>query len=183
MKSQMSFAPWVKVPQLAERVANALCSIVRLSPQRATQIVTFGVLGVCVNLIYGAIFLAVVEIAPTWRVAASTLAYGAACAFQYVANAKLTFGRKASDRSQLLRYASAVFLGYVVSTLVLGWIAPALRIPDIVALLLVAVSLPILNFITFSRWVYSSGDTRLLRSAHPGARQSEREKVRQNSSK
>jgi putative flippase GtrA len=179
----MSFVPWAKVLQISERAIKALSSSVRLSPQRATQMITFGVLGVCVNLIYGSIFLAVVEIAPTWRVAASTLAYGTACAFQYVANAKLTFRRKARDGAQLLRYASAVFLGYAVSTLVLGWIAPALRVPDIVALLLVAVSLPMLNFITFARWVYSSPDKTVFRSARPGLHEDGREQVRRNSSK
>jgi putative flippase GtrA len=179
----MSFALWAKVSQIFERAIKVLSSLVRLSPQRATQIITFGVLGVCVNLIYGAIFLAIVEIAPTWRIAASTVAYGTACGFQYVANAKLTFGRNARDGAQLLRYVSAVLLGYAVSTLVLGWIAPALRIPDIVALLLVAVSLPMLNFITFARWVYSSPDTTVSRSVRPGLHEDGRDQVRRNSSK
>lgn len=152
--------------------ATYLSSIVGVPPQRLSQILIFGVLGVCVNLIYGAVFLIFVEIAPTWRVSASTLAYGAACAFQYLANAKVTFRRSVVDGAQFLRYVAAVFLGYVVSTLILAWIAPAFRIPDIVAVLFVAVSLPMLNFITFAKWVYSSPSVKVIRSVHARQRKS-----------
>lgn len=123
---------------------------------RIQQIIVFAMLGICVNLIYGALFLTIVWAVPEQRVGASTVAYVTACLFQYVANAKLTFGREVWNVGQALRYGLAVLIGYVVSTLFLTWIVPPLGIPDIVALLIVAVSLPILNFITFSVWVYRS---------------------------
>lgn len=137
-------------------------SLLPFGSSARNQIIAYALLGVCVNLIYGALFLSVVWLSPTSRVAASTLAYVVACLFQYVANARLTFGRRALDSAQAVRYGAAVLLGYALSTVSLGWVAPRLSVPDVLAILFVAACLAVLNYIIFSKWVYCSAAATLI---------------------
>jgi hypothetical protein len=84
----------------------------------------------------------------------AVFSYVSACVFQYVANAAVTFAQPVADATQMLRYASAILAGLVVSTIFLAWIAPALHFPDLLSIVLVAVSIPVINFFLFSYWVY-----------------------------
>ena len=93
---------------------------------------------------------------------ASAVAFGVAAFFQYIAHARFTFGRKAKDRSQLIRFIATIIIGFIASYGVTGVMVPALGWPEFAGLIGVAIVVPVLNFLMFSCWVFIG------KSAAPG---------------
>lgn len=118
------------------------------------QFASFVLIGLTVNAIYAILFLSIVSLAPDRRVLASVIAYVSACLFQYAANARLTFQRRAANAGQFVRYVLCVGLGLVLSTLFLKTAPNWLGGPDWLLIVISAGSLAVMNFFLFRLWVY-----------------------------
>ncbi len=134
----------------------SVATFLGIQPFLLARLVTFGLVGIAVNVIYGALFMLIAAVAPEQRAFAAICAYGTACVFQYIANARLTFEQPVLDRGRFLRYCSTVLLGLIASTVFLVWIGPALNLNDLLSIILIALSIPFLNFTIFSSWVYKA---------------------------
>lgn len=115
---------------------------------------TFGIIGVLVNVIYVCVFFLGNKLFPGYRLWSLTIAYSLACTFQYAANAKLTFKTKTRSVEQIVRYLFTIACGYLVSTVILIYIAVWLHLSDFLAILIAILSSALLNYVCFSRWVY-----------------------------
>lgn len=118
------------------------------------KLLTFVLIGIVVNAIYMITFLIAVKFWPELRLLCSIISYLLACCFQYIANAIFTFQSNPINASSMLRYWISISIGLALSTLMLTLVAPAVHLPDSVALIVVAVSVPAINFVLFSQWVY-----------------------------
>lgn len=124
-----------------------------LVPTRSTTL-RYACVGIAVAAIYwvlanlGSLVLPL----PLWVV--SAIAYTLAVVAQYVLHAKFTFRGTAADFGQGIRFAVSIGLGYLVSTLVTAWFAPAAGLSDIVATSIVVVLVPLLNLFMISTWVF-----------------------------
>jgi len=90
--------------------------------------------------------------------AASALAFTIAVIWQYVAQGRFTFGVRTGVDHQAARFAATIGLGLVISTVLVGWVAPAAGLAEGAALVLVIVWLPIQNYLLFRLWVYRRAD-------------------------
>ncbi|MCP2669694.1 GtrA family protein [Maricaulaceae bacterium EIL42A08] len=82
--------------------------------------------------------------------------YLLAVAFQYVAHAKFTFRRRAASAAQLGRFVTVNAAGLVFSLLMLDVIAPNLGWSRGLVSLIVVLTLPVANFISFKLWAFAT---------------------------
>ena len=122
------------------------------------QLVAFVAIGLTVNAIYAALFLIIIDFAPDQRVAASIFGYLSACLFQYAANARLTFQRRALNAGQFVRYLLCICLGLTFSTWLLATAPQWMAVPDIVLIIFVAAAISAANFFIFRLWVYRGSE-------------------------
>ncbi|MBY6136107.1 GtrA family protein [Nocardioides marinus] len=119
------------------------------------QILRFATVGVCVAAFYvlGYSMLLSAGMSP---LPANILAFVAAVIAQYVLQTSWTFRRSLGLPDQMLRFACTVAAGLAVSTLVTWAVGPALGWAPWVAAAVVAVLLPVQNYVIFRLWVYSA---------------------------
>ncbi len=122
------------------------------------RISRFALVGVLIAGLYVALYLAFLHIGMP-RGAANVSAFGLAVVAQYGGQAAFTFERDLADPAQMLRFGVMVGCGLVTSSLITGLIAPALALEDWLAAALVAVILPVQNFILMTLWVFSHPST------------------------
>lgn len=113
----------------------------------------FGVTGFVIAVVYVAGYTALYH-SGVQPVAANGIAYGVAVAIQYVMQTVWTFRRPLFDGAQSFRFFAVIGIGLAYSTVLASMIGPALGWRPWVAAGLVAVTLPILNYICFRLWVY-----------------------------
>lgn len=118
-----------------------------------SRLFRFGVTGFVVAVIYVAGYTALYHTSLT-PITANFVAYGAAVTVQYVMQTVWTFRRRLIDGAQSLRFLAIIGMGLVYSSLLASIIGPALGWQPWVAAGLVAVTLPILNYISFRLWVF-----------------------------
>jgi putative flippase GtrA len=82
-------------------------------------------------------------------------AYGAAIAVQYLAHAKFTFRRRAAAPAQLGRFLAVNAVGLGFSLVMLDVVAPNIGWSRALISLIVAGTLPIVNFIAFKLWAFA----------------------------
>ncbi len=131
-----------------------------LAPSSA--MLRFAAVGVGVAALYVAIFVGLAALGLS-RGLANVAAFGLAVAVQYVAQSLWTFRKPLDASAQALRFAVAIGLGLVVSTLITSGLGPRLGWPAWMAAGLVTVVLPVQNYLFFRLWVFADAD--------PGARQ------------
>lgn len=85
------------------------------------------------------------------------VAFVSAVAVQYVVQTVWTFRGRLDDSLQGMRFVTTVSLGLAFSTLISAVIGPYLNWPAWLAAVLVAVTLPVTNYIVFRFWVYGIG--------------------------
>lgn len=117
------------------------------------RVARFSLVGVCVALIYGVLFLWLRELGLA-RWVASTVAFAVAVLFQYVAQTWWTFGARPGDGGAAIRFAAMVGTGALLAAAITGLIGPALGASDAVSAAAVVVTLPVFNYVTMSVWVY-----------------------------
>jgi putative flippase GtrA len=89
-------------------------------------------------------------------VASATIAFALSVAFQYLAHSTFTFRRPARDLGQFARFVVTVLLGYGVSTVFLGWVAPHFGLGETVAFLINLVLLPLMSYLVLAFWVFGT---------------------------
>jgi len=87
-------------------------------------------------------------------VPANVIAYLTATALQYVCQTAWTFRKPLGVPAQMGRFVAMIVIGLAVSAAITSWIAPAARLPDWQAAMVVVVSIPVLNFLLMRFWVY-----------------------------
>ncbi len=124
----------------------------------------FAVVGASVALIYIALYLAF--LAMGWaQVLANGAAFLLAVVVQYVAQAGFTFRARLGDGRQILRFVWMIGCGLVTSALITGLAAPKLGLTPGMAALIVALVLPVQNYLLMARWVF--GPRRTARDVTP----------------
>ena len=118
-----------------------------------SRLFRFGVTGFLVAVVYVAGYTALYHTSLT-PFSANFIAYGVAVGVQYVMQTVWTFRRPLIDGAQSLRFLATIGMGLVYSTIFASMIGPALGWKPWVAAGLVAVTLPILNYISFRLWVF-----------------------------
>lgn len=117
------------------------------------RLIRFGLTGLAVTAVYVLCFTLMVH-AGFWEFTANLAAFSAAVLFQYVAQTLYTFRQTLNDRHQIARFAAAIGVGLVYSTLVSTFVGPHFQWPTWVTATVLAVTWPIVNYIAFRFWVY-----------------------------
>ena len=113
----------------------------------------FSVVGAVVAAIYVAGFTLLSHAGMNLYLA-NLIAFTVAVTFQYLAQTLWTFKGSIGDHSQGVRFGVTIGLGLALSTIISSVLAPAFGWPSWLAASLVAVLLPITNFVAFRFWVY-----------------------------
>lgn len=119
------------------------------------QLIRFGTVGVAVALTYIGLYLTLVSAGMSHFVA-NGMAFSQAVVLQYACQAAFTFHKPLADKTQILRFAAMISLGYVTSALITGPVATALSLPPWQAAVAVTVILPVQNYILMSLWVFAA---------------------------
>lgn len=104
---------------------------------------------------YIGLYLALIAIGMP-KFAANGVAFFLAILFQYAAQAAFTFQRPLGQKTQMVRFAVMVSLGFVTSAIITGPVAVALGLPDWQAALAVTILLPVQNFFLMKLWVFAA---------------------------
>lgn len=121
------------------------------------QVVRFSMTGVTVAAVY-VIGFVVLERLGLRNVSANLLALMIAVTLQYVVQTTWTFEKSLRDGGQLGRFAIAIGTGLVVSTVLTSVVAPSLEWSPWLAASVVAVTLPVINYLFFRFWVFAAQD-------------------------
>lgn len=113
----------------------------------------FCVIGFLVAVVYVSLYTLLYRVGVD-PFTANSLAYILAVIVQYVGQTVWTFRRQLWDGQQSVRFFTVIGLGLVYSSLVAGDLGPSLGWRPWVSAGLVAVTLPVLNYISFRLWVY-----------------------------
>lgn len=125
------------------------------------RLVRFTVTGTVVAAVYVAAYagLSSLGMPPFW---ANLVSFASAVAVQYFGQTMWTFRGRITDGLQGMRFVTTVSLGLAFSTFLTTVVGPFFGWPAWVAAALVAVTLPVTNFIVFRFWVYR------IRQTHTG---------------
>lgn len=118
-----------------------------------SQLLRFGVVGFAVAVIYITLFTLLYH-SGLIPFAANAIAFSTSVVVQYLGQTCWTFRRPLWDGQQSARFFATIGLGMVYSSLVASIIGPALDWRPWIAAGMVAVTLPVINYISFRLWVY-----------------------------
>ncbi len=86
---------------------------------------------------------------------ANGISFFLAVAFQYIAHAAFTFAVPVKDGLQITRFVVMIAAGFLMSAVITGWIGPQLGMSDWMSATVVAVVLPLQNYVVMSLWVFA----------------------------
>jgi len=118
------------------------------------QLLRFAVVGTGVAALYVLMYLAFLALGLNQPVA-NFLAFLVAVSVQYVGQTLWTFRKPLGRPDQIIRFACTIGLGLLVSAGITGVMGPALNWPDAVSAAVVAVVLPVQNYLIFRIWVFA----------------------------
>lgn len=118
------------------------------------QLLRFAVVGTGVAALYVLMYLVFLEIGLIQSLA-NFLAFLLAVTVQYVGQTWWTFRRPLMLPDQIVRFACTIGLGFMVSAGITGVLGPAMQWPDAVSAAVVAVVLPVQNYLIFRVWVFA----------------------------
>ncbi len=87
--------------------------------------------------------------------AANAWAFGLAVIFQYIAQTVWTFRRPLGLPDQMLRFVCTIALGFLTSAVLTSGVAPLVGLSAWSSAAVVAVWLPVQNYLFFRIWVYA----------------------------
>ena len=127
-----------------------------------SQLLRFGVIGVCVTLVY-VIGYTSLHHAGLKPFHANALAYVSAVLVQFFGQTLWAFRRPLRDGPQTRRFFATIAFGIAYSSFVVSVVGPAFSLTPWIVAGVVAVTVPAINYLFFRLWVY--------RSTGPGERE------------
>jgi putative flippase GtrA len=119
----------------------------------------FALVGLGTALLYVLAYVLLLRLGVA-QFAANALAFALAIAAQYLGQASYTFEARVADTAQICRFAAMVGLGFVTSVAVTGLIGPAFALGPTLSAVIVALVLPVQNFILMTLWVFTTQNRR-----------------------
>lgn len=126
-----------------------------IARQEMMQFLRFGLVGGGVALFYVLCFAGLRALG-LGEVGANAFAFSGAICVQYIGQTVFTFRQPLASSAQMLRFGVTVGLGFLVSMCITGALGPQLGWSDWLSAAVVAVFLPVQNFIIFRLWVYAA---------------------------
>jgi putative flippase GtrA len=124
------------------------------SDNQFIRFIRFGIVGATTAAIYFVLYFGLRGLTSLGPAESSTIAYVAAIAFQYVAHARFTFGKRPADAGQATRFLVNVALGGVIAALIMEYGPGLLNVSEFVCGLLLIVVLAAYNWTMMRLWVY-----------------------------
>lgn len=118
--------------------------------------VRYTITGLAVTAVYVGLYFMLRNILALSPAFASGISMTTAVVFQYIMHSVFTFQRKWADGAQLVKFAVSIALSVIISDIFVARLGEALNVPEPLRLLAVVVTLPIVNFIFFTFWVYAA---------------------------
>ncbi len=119
------------------------------------QFIRFAIVGVAVALTYIGLYLTLVS-AGMAQFIANGMAFSQAVVLQYACQSAFTFHKPLADKTQIVRFAAMISLGYVTSALITGPVAVWMAFPAWKAAIAVTVILPVQNYVLMTLWVFAT---------------------------
>ena len=119
------------------------------------KVLRFCIVGAGVAGLYIGLYLTLLSIgmAQVW---ANALSFLIAVAVQYVGQAAFTFEKPLRDAKQMMRFGVMTGIGLLTASVITGLIGPLLHLSIFTSAVLVALFLPIQNYILMALWVFST---------------------------
>lgn len=115
----------------------------------------FALVGVAATILYAVLALAFGRLldshAGAWT---SLLAYGVAAVFSYLAHRAFTFASDGDRAAEIPRFIVVTATGAAISFAVPAVVQTGFGLPLAVAVLLVCLVIPLINFLVLDRWVF-----------------------------
>lgn len=118
--------------------------------------VRYTITGLAVTAVYVGLYFLLRNVLTMSPAFASGIAMTTAVVFQYVMHSVFTFQRKWADGGQLIKFLVSIALSVIISDIFVARLGEALNVPEPLRLLAVVVTLPVVNFIFFTFWVYAA---------------------------
>lgn len=118
--------------------------------------VRYTITGLAVTAVYVGLYFLLRNVLTMSLAFASGIAMTTAVVFQYVMHSVFTFQRKWADGGQLVKFLVSIALSVIISDIFVARLGEALNVPEPLRLLAVVVTLPVVNFIFFTFWVYAA---------------------------
>ncbi len=119
-----------------------------------TQWLRFAIVGLVVAATYIALFVGFLAIG-MGQAPANVIAFLTAVGIQYILQTTWTFRQKLVEPFQMARFGVTIMLGVLVSTYITVKLAPSWGWTDWFAAFVVAVFLPVQNFLLMKLWVFT----------------------------
>ena len=121
------------------------------------RIARFGVVGVGATATHMATAVLCVELAGLSPELATTIGMGASMGVSYFGHQMFTFGVKADHRTYLPRFLVSTVIAYLLNVGLVALITEGLRQPYQLGLAVVAVVIPLSNYLIGRLWVFERG--------------------------
>lgn len=127
----------------------------KLSKATMQLAVRYMITGLAVTAVYVGLYFLLRDLLALSPAFASGISMTTAVVFQYIMHSVFTFQRKWADGRQLVKFVVSIFISVMISDIFVARLGEALNVPEPLRLLAVIVTLPIVNFIFFTFWVYA----------------------------
>jgi len=127
----------------------------KLSKATMQLAVRYIITGLAVTAVYVGLYFLLRDLLALSPAFASGISMTTAVVFQYIMHSVFTFQRKWADGRQLVKFVVSIFISVMISDIFVARLGEALNVPEPLRLLAVIVTLPIVNFIFFTFWVYA----------------------------
>jgi len=127
----------------------------KLSKATIQLAVRYIITGLAVTAVYVGLYFVLRDLLALSPAFASGISMTTAVVFQYIMHSVFTFQRKWADGRQLVKFVVSIFISVMISDIFVARLGEALNVPEPLRLLAVIVTLPIVNFIFFTFWVYA----------------------------
>jgi putative flippase GtrA len=120
------------------------------------KIVSFGIVGITTAICYALLiqlFRTTFDFGLLWS---GTLAYPLAMVINYIGQAALTFRVRLRDKQQFARFIAANLIYYATSMAIMSVLPLKYGVNEAVAILVVVIALPIVNFALYLFWVFKA---------------------------
>jgi putative flippase GtrA len=128
----------------------------KLSRATIQLAVRYTISGLAVTAVYVGLYFLLRNVLVLSPAFASGISMTTAVVFQYIMHSVFTFQRKWADGGQLVKFIVSIFISVVISDIFVARLGEALNVPEPLRLLAVVVTLPIVNFLFFTFWVYAA---------------------------